>query len=84
MTTDSRTKDHRAEVSPLAAAASPQGTGGSFACATRGQLSDRFQTRLFKEPELRKYFPSSESVNSTLRSLIKLIPSQPSGRKPQS
>ncbi|MCI0418491.1 MAG: hypothetical protein L0387_05565 [Acidobacteria bacterium] len=28
------------------------------------------------EPELRKYFPNSESVNATLRSLIKLIPSQ--------
>ena len=36
------------------------------------------------EPELRKYFPSSESVNSTLRSLIRLIPSQPSGRKARS
>ena len=35
------------------------------------------------EPELRKYFPSSESVNSTLRTLIKLIPSQPGGRKAQ-
>ena len=28
------------------------------------------------EPELRKYFPNSESVNATLRSLIKLIPSR--------
>ncbi len=26
------------------------------------------------DPDVKKYFPNSESVNSTLRSLIKLIP----------
>ena len=35
------------------------------------------------EPELRRYFPSSESVNATLRSLINLIPSDERGRKAQ-
>ena len=29
------------------------------------------------EPDVRKYFPDSEAVNKTLRSLIELIPSQP-------
>ena len=28
------------------------------------------------DPDVKKYFPNSESVNSTLRSLIKLIPQQ--------
>jgi len=28
------------------------------------------------EPDVRKYFPDSESVNVTLRSLIRLIPAQ--------
>jgi len=28
------------------------------------------------EPEVRKYFPDSESVNAALRSLIRLIPNQ--------
>ena len=28
------------------------------------------------EPDVRKYFPDSDSVNATLRSLIRLIPSQ--------
>jgi hypothetical protein len=31
------------------------------------------------EPDVRKYFPDSDSVNATLRSLIQLIPTQ---RKP--
>ena len=26
------------------------------------------------DPDVKKYFPNSESVNATLRSLIKLIP----------
>lgn len=29
------------------------------------------------EPDVREYFPDSESVNTTLRSLIKLIPQKP-------
>jgi hypothetical protein len=29
------------------------------------------------EPDVRKYFPDSDSVNATLRSLIRLIPAQP-------
>ena len=33
------------------------------------------------EPDVRKYFPDSEAVNKTLRSLIELIPSQPQERK---
>jgi hypothetical protein len=28
------------------------------------------------EPDVRKYFPDSDSVNATLRSLIRLIPTQ--------
>ena len=28
------------------------------------------------EPDVKKYFPDSESVNKTLRNLIKLIPKQ--------
>ncbi|GBF79663.1 hypothetical protein [Aphanothece sacrum] len=28
------------------------------------------------DPDVKKYFPNSESVNATLRSLIKLIPQQ--------
>ena len=28
------------------------------------------------DPDVKKYFPDSEAVNSTLRSLIKLIPKQ--------
>jgi hypothetical protein len=33
------------------------------------------------EPDVRKYFPDSESVNKALRSLISLIPSSPIKRK---
>ncbi len=29
------------------------------------------------EPDVRKYFPDSDSVNATLRSLIRLIPARP-------
>jgi len=32
------------------------------------------------EPDVRKYFPNSESVNQALRSLISLIPSNPPKR----
>ena len=41
------------------------------------------------EPDVRKFFPNSESVNKALRSLISLIPDNPSkrgvttGRKPR-
>jgi hypothetical protein len=33
------------------------------------------------EPDVRAYFPDSESVNQTLRTLIALIPTKPSRRK---
>ena len=29
---------------------------------------------IIRDPDVKKYFPNSEAVNSTLRSLIKLIP----------
>lgn len=29
------------------------------------------------DPDVRKYFPDSESVNATLRALIQLIPTEP-------
>jgi hypothetical protein len=32
------------------------------------------------EPDVREYFPDSESVNKALRSLIALIPDRPSGK----
>jgi hypothetical protein len=36
------------------------------------------------EPDVRKYFPDSETVNKALRSLIALIPDKPSKRRPTS
>ena len=33
------------------------------------------------EPDVREYFPNSESVNKALRSLISLIPGRPSKRR---
>lgn len=33
------------------------------------------------EPEVRQYFPSSDAVNTALRSLIALIPAKPAKRK---
>lgn len=33
------------------------------------------------DPEVRKYFPDSEKVNSALKSLIKLIPSRQTGNR---
>jgi hypothetical protein len=33
------------------------------------------------EPDVRKYFPDSETVNTALRSLIALIPDRPAKRK---
>jgi hypothetical protein len=36
------------------------------------------------EPDVRKYFPDSETVNTALRSLIALIPDKPSKRRPTS
>ena len=34
------------------------------------------------EPDVKQYFPNSESVNKALRSLISLIPNKQSRRKP--
>ncbi len=36
------------------------------------------------EPDVRKYFPGSETVNTALRSLIALIPDKPAKRRPTS
>jgi hypothetical protein len=36
------------------------------------------------EPDVRKYFPDSETVNTALRSLIALIPDKPAKRRPTS
>jgi hypothetical protein len=36
------------------------------------------------EPDVRKYFPDSETVNTALRSLIALIPDEPAKRRPTS
>jgi hypothetical protein len=32
------------------------------------------------EPDVREYFPTSESVNSTLRALIALVPTKPTNQ----
>lgn len=36
------------------------------------------------EPDVRAYFPNSETVNKTLRSLIALVPAKTNKRKPAS
>ncbi len=35
------------------------------------------------EPDVRKYFPDSDTVNTALRSLISLIPDKPAKRRPR-